>query len=131
MQTALFFSPTRVDLYDNIGWLQWSLGRDAVAIATLQSGIDANPDSWRAKFDLGYHYYNTKRYELALPLLRVSAQACDKWIVPAHTYAHALEYTHHQQEALEVWKACVRRFPDDDAGKRNLDRLQACLDAGK
>ena len=46
-------------------------------------------------------------------------------------YAHALEGTHRTAEALQVWENCVQRFPDDAAGKMNLDRCRASLAAGK
>lgn len=127
MEAAVFFCPDRVDLFDNIAWLQWSLGRDAVAIDALERAIASNPDSWLAQYNLGFHYFNTKRYEQALPYLRAAATSCDTWWVPAHIYAHALEYTKRPQEALRVWEDCVKRFPKDDSGWRNLERLRKSL----
>jgi tetratricopeptide (TPR) repeat protein len=129
MESALFFCPDRVDLYDNVAWLEWSLGRDKIAVETLERGIAANPDSWMAKYNLGFHYFNTKRYEQSLPYLRACVGPSDKWCVPAHICAHALEYTHHTDEALKVWQACCERFPDDAAGKLNRDRCQRACDA--
>ena len=131
MEAAVFFRPDRVDLFDSIAWLQWSLGRDAVAIETLNRGLAANPDSWLAHYNLGFHYFNTKRYEESLACLRTAAQTCDTWCVPAHMYAHARESAKRPQEALQVWEDCVKRFPNDEVGRRNLERLRKSRAGGQ
>jgi tetratricopeptide (TPR) repeat protein len=124
MQTGIFFTPQRVDLYDNTAWLQWSLGRDAVALELLNRCLECNPDDWRAQFNLGLHLFNTKRYAQALPHLQVASSGCCTWCEPTHLYAHALEYLKRPHEALPVWEECMRRFPNDTVGQRNLDRVR-------
>ena len=124
METAIFFCPQRVDLYDNIAWLQWSLGHDEVAVRTLNRGLSNNPGSWHAHFNLGWHYFNTKRYSEALPHLQAAATDSNEWCEPMHLYAHTLERLSRGQEALRVWEDCVERFPEDVVGKRNLERVR-------
>jgi len=129
LEAALFFSPQRVDLYGDIAWLQWSLGRDDQAIAVLKRGLAANPGDWGAEFNLGFHYLNTRRYQEALPYLEAAAQHTPTWPVPIHTYAHALEALGRTQEALEAWDMALRRFPNDLPAQRNRERLQRTLGA--
>lgn len=128
LETALFFSPHRVDLYDNIGWLQWSLGRDERALAVLERGIEVNPDSWMAHFNLGYHYFNTKRFAEALPYLEYAAAQVEDWWVPLHIYAHALERMDRLPDALAVWEETLKRFPEDKPGQMNLQRVRQELE---
>jgi tetratricopeptide (TPR) repeat protein len=124
LDQALFFSPHRVDNYDDVAWLQWSLGRDAVAIRELHRGLALNPDSWEAHFNLGFHYWNTKRYALALPYLQYAGAHSDCWFEPQHVYAHDLEALGRHGEAVLAWKEAVRRFPQDAIGRQNLARVE-------
>ncbi len=129
LEAALFFSPQRVELYGDIAWLQWSLGRDDQAIAVLKRGVVANPGDWGAEFNLGFHYFNTRRYQEALPYLQAAAEHTPTWPVPIHIYAHALEALGRIQEALHAWDLALRRFPGDTPAQRNRERLQHVLEA--
>ncbi len=124
LETSLFFSPQRVEVYDDAAWLQWSLGRKERAVKILEAGIAANSDSWLAHFNLGFHYFNTKRYASALPYLQYAAHHTETWWVPLHIYAHDLEALNRRDEARQVWEEAVRRFPQDVTARRNLERLQ-------
>jgi tetratricopeptide (TPR) repeat protein len=125
LEASLFFSPHRMETYDDVAWLQWSLGRGRRAVQVLEQGIAANPDSWQAHFNLGFHYFNTKRYAQALPYLKYAAEHTETWWVPLHTYAHDLEALGKREEARQVWEEAVRRFPQDVTARRNLDRVKA------
>ena len=127
MQTGIFFTPQRIDLYDNVAWLQWSLGRDAVALETLNRCLECNPNDWGAHFNLGLHLFNTRRYAEALPHLQAASKGSCVWCEPTHLYAHTLEYLKRPQEALPVWEECTHRFPNDTVGQRNLDRVRRSL----
>ena len=123
LEQSLFFSPHRVEVYDDVAWLQWSLGRGERAVQVLERGIALNPESWLAHFNLGFHYFNTKRYAPALPCLKYAAEHTETWWVPIHTYAHDLEALDRREEAVQVWKDTVQRFPQDVTAQRNLARL--------
>ena len=125
LEEAIFFSPTRVDDYGDVAWLQWSLGRDAVAVRLLRKCLAVNPDSWLAHFNLGFHYFNTKRYGLALPYLQYAGAHSETWWVPQHAYAHDLEKLGRHDEAVKAWEEAVRRFPQDEPAQRNLARVKA------
>jgi tetratricopeptide (TPR) repeat protein len=125
LDQTLFFSPHRVDDYGNAAWLQWSMGRDAVAIRELERGLALNPDDWLAHFNLGFHYWNTKRYALALPYLQYAGAHCDSWFEPQHVYAHDLEALGRRQDAVKAWQDALRRFPHDPTAQQNLTRVQA------
>jgi tetratricopeptide (TPR) repeat protein len=123
LQMALFFCPDRVDLYGDVAWLQWSQGRDEMALATLRQGIAANPQDPLAHFNLGFHYFNTKRFTEALPFL-CTGRECETWWAPANTYAHCLEVLGKHQEAVQAWEETVKRFPTDEPARRALQRLR-------
>ncbi len=123
LEQSLFFSPHRVETYDDVAWLQWSLGHGQRAVQVLEKGIAVSPESWLAHFNLGFHYFNTKRYAPALPYLKYAVEHTETWWVPLHTYAHDLEALGKRDEALRVWQETVQRFPQDETARRNLARL--------
>lgn len=129
LEVAVFLDPTYADGYSSIAWLQWSLGRDAQAIGTLYRGVKAVPSDPTPYFELGMHYFRTKRYALALKPLRDSV-ALGGDHRSRRTYAHCLERVGKLQEAVEQWEAIVAADPSDGAAKQNLERLRAALSTG-
>ncbi|MFO7946911.1 MAG: HEAT repeat domain-containing protein [Armatimonadota bacterium] len=125
--TALFLDPQFVELYANSAWLLWSMGRHGAAITMYRRGIEHNPMSWNASFELGFYYYRHDQSLLALPHLKRSLElgAPPQF---ARTYAHALEAVGRLQDALEVWKDLDRR-DDSGAVDVNLKRLQEIISA--
>ncbi|MFP3904642.1 MAG: HEAT repeat domain-containing protein [Armatimonadota bacterium] len=123
--TALFLDPHFVDLYANSAWLLWSMGRHGAAITMYRRGIETNPMSWQAHFELGFYYYRHDQSLLALPHLERSV----KLGAPPHfarTYTHALEAVGRFQDSLDVWKELDRR-DDSGAVDMNIRRLEEIL----
>ena len=126
-ETALFLDPTFVENYGLIAWLQWSMGHDAEAIRTLQRGISAVPTDPSVYFELGFHYFNTKRYVQAERYLRKAVDLGGDHLV-RRMYAHCLEKLGRLDDALAVWKGLVESRPDDGTAKSNMERVQGLLD---
>ncbi|MHB1457030.1 MAG: HEAT repeat domain-containing protein [Armatimonadota bacterium] len=122
-EAAVLIDPDYPESYSIIAWLQWSLDRDAEAINTLKRGITANPKNHESYYNLGTHYYNTKRYKESDYYLRKAVQLGGGHLVK-RIYAHSLEKNGKLGEALFQWKEIVHLRPDDLAAKRMYDKLK-------
>lgn len=122
-ETSLSLDPGYVDLYGNIAWLQWSMGRHGQAINTYRRGIAANPQSWEAEQALGQYYVMQKRPELALPHLQRAAQLGSP-AIPRRQLGHTLEQLGRNTEALQAWQDILKLDPNDPIATRQVQRLQ-------
>ena len=118
-ETALFFDPNYVDLYSNIAWLQWSMGRHGQGITTYRRGIAANPRSWEAYQALGQYYILRKQPSLALPMLQQAASLGSP-PVPRRQLGHVLEQLGQKAAADRVWRDILKLDPNDPIARRRL-----------
>ena len=128
LETILFLDPEDVQSYGLAAWLQWSLGRDEQAINTLKRGIAIAPDDPEMHFELGFHYFNTKRYRLARgPLKKALDLGGDNLI--RRQYAHCLEKLGRCEECLSQWEKLLALFPDDQVVKMNYERVRGIVNS--
>jgi tetratricopeptide (TPR) repeat protein len=125
-EVSILMDPTYVDTYTTVAWLQWSMGRDTAAIATLHRAITAAPRDPEAHFGLGLHYYNTARYRQAESYLRDAVNLGGDHL-SLHMYAHCLERLGRLQEACDKWRAALKKNPSDGPAIQNLERLNRLL----
>lgn len=97
--------PHRVEAYSNSAWLLWSSARNDEAVATLKSGIKANPNSFYMYDELGNHYMlNLKDPTSALPYyeqaVRFSAPTFTTW----QNLARCYEKSNQWDKAVEAWR---------------------------
>ncbi|MEN6644144.1 MAG: HEAT repeat domain-containing protein [Armatimonadia bacterium] len=118
-ETALFFDPNYVDLYSNVAWLQWSMGRHGQGISTYRRGIAANPKSWEAYHALGQYYVLRKQPSLALPLMQQAASLGSP-AVPRRQLGHVLEQLGQKAAADRVWRDILKLDPNDPIARRHL-----------
>ncbi|MGD9498517.1 MAG: HEAT repeat domain-containing protein [Armatimonadota bacterium] len=116
LETAVWLDPSYVEGFANAGYLYWSLGRNTEAVATYLRGVQLNPDSWEAHWELGFYHYNAqKRFEKAIPEF-ARARALGAPAVPARMHAHAREHAGRPREAPHPFGAqgrgSVRRHSD-------------------
>lgn len=123
-ETTLFFDPANTEAFENIAWLQWSLGRQEQAIATYKRDIAANPQSWEAAYALGRFYFGQKQLNLAIPYLQRAAELGSP-AVPSRTLGHALEAAGRTTEAIKAWRRILTLDPTDPIAQRQLQRLEA------
>jgi len=123
LETMLFLDPTDVQTCELAAWLEWSLGRDDQAVNTLKRGIAEAPDNPEAYFQLGFHYFNTKRYILAREPLRKALDLGGDDIM-RRQYAHCLEKLGQYSEALDQWTILLQKAPDDSVVKMNYGRVK-------
>ncbi len=129
LQVTVFLQPDLVDTYGDIAWLQWSLGydtelgHDTEAIGTYHRAIQANPDNPATYFNLGFHYYNTHRCQIALPYLKQAVGLGGSPLMQ-RMYAHGLEKSGQIQASLKEWERMLQETPDHAAVRHNYERLR-------
>lgn len=126
-EAGLLMDPHNVEGYSLIAWLQWSLGRGPVAVRTLKRCVAANPSDPNAYYELGNHYFITKKYALAEEPLRKSVSLGGDNLA-RRSYAHCLEKLGKLDEALAQWAAIVKANPKDGAARVNLNRVRKLID---
>ena len=123
-EQIIALDPTWVDMYSTTAWLQWSMGQYLVALHTLHQGIAANPDSWEARFNMGFHRLNLKEYDRAVKYLgQAVAMGGDKQA--RKSYAYALEGNKQPADALAAWRGLHHDFPADPIVKSHWERAEA------
>lgn len=128
-EPSILLDPEYVETYSVVAWLQWSMGNDATAIRTLRRGVAAAAANPEAHFNLGYHYFNTKRYTQALPSLERAVKLGGD-MISRRTYAHCLERLGRLRESLDCWESILKTDPTDGVANLNRDRVKAKLEAG-
>lgn len=122
-EAAILIDPDYPESYSIIAWLQWSLDRDSEAVNTLKRGINAAPKNYESYFNLGEHYFKTKRYKESEYYLRKAVQlGCGP--LERRVYAHSLEKMGKLGDALFQWSEIIRLSPNDQAAKRMYEKIR-------
>lgn len=116
--------PAFLEAYSSGAWLLWSMGDTAAADRFLTLGVSRNPGRWDLHFDFGWHLYNTKRYQAALPHLQKATTFPKASSIAWKTLGHCYDRLGRIDEAVQAWRTVVRRFPGDTAGPTNLRRVE-------
>ena len=119
--TALFYDPQYVDLFTNIAWLQWSMGRHGEAIRTYRDCIAANPKSWEARHALGEYYWRHGQKSVGLKYFQQAADLGSP-AVPRRALGHAYRDLGYPEKAVQVWQDILKLDPNDPIAKRELAR---------
>ncbi len=126
LEVILLMDPDLVETYSDVAWLQWSLGYNTEAIGTYHRAIQILPDNPLSHYYLGWHYFNLKKYKLALPYLRKAVELGAKG-VGWRVYAHALERLGQLEASFKQWEEMYEETPEFPATKFNYERLQRLL----
>ena len=118
--------PDEMDAYANAGWLLWSLGRDADAVAIYKQGMRANPTSSFMYDELGQYYYRKKDYPQALGYYESAAKYKDVQPYTLHFLAHCYEKTGAMDKCLKIWERAAKNTNDANA-QRHRDRVRALM----
>lgn len=115
--------PKFVEAYLTTAWLEWSLGRWEDAKKTLERCIAKNPKHYGGYYDLGWHHFRRKEYDIALPLLRKAAGLECPPDVP-RMVPHTLEKMGRLDESLRAWEDLAKRYPKDLVVQHNLRSMR-------
>jgi tetratricopeptide (TPR) repeat protein len=115
--------PSFTESYSSGGWLLENLGRNDEALAVYRAAARAVPTNWRPLHDLGYFYYQQKRYPEAIETLEKAVGLSPPAFV-WHILAHSYEKSGDRTRSIATWRRCLKLFPEDGAAGHNLRRLE-------
>jgi len=118
--------PHFVEAFNGAAWMLWSMDRDEAAVELYEAGVAANSDRHEIYHDFGMYYFHEKDYEKAVEQFRKSVENG----APAyyqHMLPNCLERAGKAQEALEEWRALLKRFPNDPIAPRHIRTLEGML----
>ena len=118
--------PHFVEAYNGAAWMLWSMDRDEAAVELYREGVAANPDTHEIYHDFGMYYFHEKDYEKAVEQFRRSVET-DAPAYFQHMLPNCLERAERAQEALEEWRALLKRFPNDPIAPRHIRALEEQL----
>lgn len=120
--------PAFPESYSSGGWLLENLGRKEDALEVYRAGVQAVRSDWRPLHDLGYFYYQQKRYPEAVETLEKAIQFKPPAFV-WHVLAHGYEKSGDVPRSIATWRRCIEMNPEDGAAGHNLRRLEGRRDA--
>ena len=115
--------PSFTEAYSVGAWLIWSMGDTANADQFLQYGLARTGDPTSLEYEYGWHLFNTKRYEAALPHLKNAVDKGDTDRVALTTLAHCYRLMGRYDHSITTWQLVIARFPDFRAAKTNLAKV--------
>lgn len=115
--------PSFAEAYSSGGWLLENLGRKDEALAVYLEGVRAVPNDWRPLHDLGYFYFQQKRYPEAIETLEKAVGLQPPAFV-WHVLAHSYEKAGDKARSIATWRRCLELHPSDGAAGHNLRRLE-------
>ena len=116
-----------IEAYTGSAWMLWSMDRDDEAIEMYRAGVEANPDSHEIYHEFGMYYWHEHDWNEAAKQFRKSVELGAP-VYFQHMLPNALERAGRKQEALEEWRALLKRFPDDPIAKRHIEDLEKQLE---
>ena len=124
IRVCVAIDPSFVEAYSSGAWLLWSIGDTAGADAFLADGEARSPRKAEIAYEMGWHLYNTKRYDAALPYLEKGIKSPTAHVVCYTTLGHCYRQLKRYPDSVRVWKMVVQKFPTFTAGQSNLARVE-------
>ena len=122
--------PHNVEAYGDAALLLWSSDRNEQAIAFIQQGIQANPNTYYLYDEMGGHYWlHLKDAIAAIPYYEKAVKFKCPW--PTwNSLAHCYEKTKQWDKAVSAWEGAAR-FTDDLIAADRLERAKRERDKHK
>lgn len=133
LQTVCEMDPHFIDAWSTFGWhCAWNIYADAAAedkpkwvetgIRVYKRGIYFNPERYDLYKDLAWLYHDKiKDYDRSIPAWKRVLEFPDAPEFVRHLLAHAYEISWRWEEALEVWRDCVRVNPYDQVARSAIE----------
>ena len=133
LQTICEMNPHFIDAWSTFGWhCAWNIYADAApedkpkwvetGIRIYKRGIHFNPDQYDLYKDLAWLYHDKmKDYQRAIPAWKDVLKHPDAPMYVRHMLAHAYEITWRWEEALAVWRDCLRIDPYDQVARSAIE----------
>jgi tetratricopeptide (TPR) repeat protein len=115
--------PQFIEAYTGAAFLLYSLDRDEEAVELYEAGVKANPDRYDVYQDFGLYYMYRKKWLEAAEQFRKAAER-DAPQHFQHMLPRMLERAGKEQEALDEWRALLKRFPGDVTATHRIEALE-------
>ena len=119
------------EAYSAGGYLLWSLGESASAEAFLEYGTRRSKTPGVLNNEMGQQLFRTKNYAAALPYFQKAIKMGGVGVTTYTTLGHCYTRLNKLEDAVQIWRTVVVKFPDFPSGPKNLKDAQARLAAGK
>lgn len=114
--------PHDTEAFSNASWLMWNEGRNDEAETFLHKGLALNRDVDDLYFELGFFYYNARRFSEAIECLENAAAFDTHWRT-WHLLAHAYEHAGCAPEAFRIWLMMSAQYPNSPVPGIQIDRM--------
>lgn len=108
------------EAYSSAGYLLWSMGENGSAEALLEYGTRRSKNPGALNSEMGMQLFRTNNHAAALPYLKKATQLGGVEVSTFATLGHCYTKLKKYDEAVQVWKQIVAKFPSFPAGPKNL-----------
>lgn len=126
--------PKDVETWSSIGYYYWSLGVDnkkrrdefnTKALKYLTNGIKANKESYYLYDEVAKFYFNkSKDYVSAIEYYELAITKNDCTNIPYHMLSKCYMAINQLDNAKNILKKCIERFPNDDKARVDLNQMK-------
>ncbi len=119
------------EAYSSGGYLLWSLGESASAEAFLEYGTRRSKKPGALNSEMAQQLFRTKNYAAAVPYFQKAIKIGGVGLTSYTMLAHSYSKLNKLEDAVQVWKQVVAKFPEFPAGSKNLKDAEERLKTGK
>jgi tetratricopeptide (TPR) repeat protein len=114
---------------NNLAWMYFNIGKEPESMLESLRFVRDNPKNENGRIQLAQQYFTRKLFA-RVPRVLEPIMAATK-----HPYAfvmlgRAYEELGMLKSALRIHEARVKMFPDDESGKKNLEKVKQMIAAG-
>jgi tetratricopeptide (TPR) repeat protein len=120
--------PQFIDAYSSGGYLLWSLQDVKGADEILLYGTKKAKNNASIYFELGSHYFRTKRDKEAAAALEKALALGDGQYNTYSVLGNAYRRLGMLEQSLQIWEKAVKKHPTMGAAKVNRDRVKKLIE---
>ncbi len=125
----LEIDPGDLEAFSNQGFLLGNgMDRYEEAEQLYRRAVQEHPLEWAPVYDLVFFLYWRQRYQDAIEPGEKMLAMHPKYMA-YHLVAHVYEKSGDLKKSVWTWDRCIEKFPVDDVGKMNRDRVQKLIEA--
>lgn len=116
--------PGDYEIWTDLGWMLENVEDLAAALSVYRNFRERNPGEKDAPYPEANFYFQKKQFAKVPPLIEPTIGK-DPHPNSYRILGHAYEQMGKFQDSARIWETYLKRHPDDEAAKRNLERVRA------
>lgn len=124
---AVEILPERIDGYKNLAFAYTQMDNDSLAIQTYSKAIEVDPNDMELKNFLGILYYQNKKYEEAIEVLKEVLAKSDpgskEYSEALYNLAYSYDLMGQSDKAIEAYQNALEKNPNDKDLLFNMGRI--------